>query len=66
MQLGRETRATGSRELVGVDPRNELGLDRRLEDAPRLGNREVALVAENVAESGSGEVGVLAPAGDFF
>src|SRR5229473_152944 len=55
-------RATRARKLVGMNARDELGFERRLEDPARLRDREVAAVAEHVAEPCSCNMRVGAPA----
>src|ERR1700687_6008299 len=66
MELRGKARPTCASELVGVDPRDKLGLDRGLQDASRLGHRKVALVAEDVAEPSPRLVGVLTPLSHLF
>ena len=66
MQLRRETRAAGALQLVGVDARNELRLQTCLQDRARLRHAEITAVAEHVAESRAGQIGVVAPLGDLF
>src|ERR1700682_6084846 len=66
MELGRQARTAGAGKLVGVDPRDQLGLHPGLQDAPRLGDAEVALVTPDVAEPSSRNVGVSTPLGDLL
>ena len=61
MQLSRQLRAAGPCELVGVDARDQLGLEPRLQDGARLSHAEVAAVTEHVAEPGSRDVRLSAP-----
>src|SRR5690349_10270412 len=65
MQLGRQPRAAGPRQLVGVDARDELRIDRGLQDLARLADREVAGVAEHVAEARAGRPRIRAPRRDL-
>src|SRR5437899_11610187 len=66
MQLGRQTRTACARELIGVKARDELGIERCLEDAPRLRNREVPTVAEHITKTRAGGVRVVAPVRDLL
>src|SRR5450759_4406795 len=66
MQLGRQARTTGAGELIRMDARDQLRLDRRFEDVARLTDAKVPAVAEHVAESGAGQVRLLAPAGGYL
>src|SRR5713226_10345030 len=66
VQLGRESGTARARQLVGVQPWDELRFQGRLENTARLRDGEVAAVAEHVAESRSRDMRIGAPARHFL